>query len=103
MYKLFIDDIRQSPDDKWLVTRNYQETIQILTEYKCPTFISFDHDLGEDKSGMDFAKWLVEYDMDHNIINTDNFSFVVHSANPVGKENIEGLLGAYLKIKDLNS
>jgi hypothetical protein len=76
-----------------------------------PDMISFDHDLGEDvaiskvkmgtskrqarkekketKSGYDCAKWLVDYCLDNE---TPTPHFVVHSANPVGAENIRGLL-----------
>ena len=43
----------------------------------------------ETKSGYDCAKWLVDYCLD-NGITIPNFG--VHSANPVGAENIRGLL-----------
>lgn len=62
--------------------------------------ISFDHDLGDDDTAMIFVKWLIDYDLDNNgKIIPENFSYNVHSANPVGKENIEGLLQSYLNFK----
>ena len=78
--------------------------------------ICFDHDLGEDesiervkngmskrqskkikaksKSGMDCAKWLVEYCID-NKLSLPKYS--IQSANPVGKENIDSLLKNFTK------
>lgn len=52
------------------------------------------------KTGMDFAKWLVESDLDHNgSFLAPEFDFYVHSQNPQGKANIEGLLRQYLGTK----
>jgi hypothetical protein len=45
-------------------------------------------------SGYDCAKWLVEYCMDNDL---DLPNWIVQSANPVGKDNINGLLNNYLK------
>jgi len=47
----------------------------------------------------DFAKWLIERDMDVSDMPAD-FSFNVHSANPVGSANIQGLLDSYLSFKE---
>jgi hypothetical protein len=41
------------------------------------------------KSGYDCAKWLVDYCIDHDLQIPD---LNIQSANPVGKENINGLL-----------
>ena len=62
--------------------------------------ISFDHDLGANEpTGYDFAKWLVESDMDGIEFLNEHFEFYVHSQNPIGKANIEGLLNGYLDSK----
>ena len=50
--------------------------------------ISFDHDLGEDKTGYDIAKYIVE-----NNINIGGFN--IHSMNVVGRKNIRDLLTHY--------
>ncbi|WP_371131695.1 cyclic-phosphate processing receiver domain-containing protein [Sulfuricurvum sp.] len=47
-------------------------------------------------SGYDFAKWLVEMDMDGKIHIPEDFYFTVHSANPVGAKNIQEYLRNYL-------
>jgi hypothetical protein len=48
--------------------------------------------LGEGKTGLDCAKFLVEYCLDNQI---HKINFQVHSQNPVGKENIESLLNNF--------
>lgn len=105
MWKLYIDDIR-NPLDKsdWIIARNSKKAIQLIESLGFPSFISFDHDLGEDDDAMKVAKWIVNTDLDkieegnkHWI--PSNFKFHVHSANPTGKANIEGLLNSYLKHK----
>tara|TARA_R110000851_G_scaffold32177_1_gene86533 strand:- start:722 stop:943 length:222 start_codon:yes stop_codon:yes gene_type:complete len=63
-----------------------------------PHFISFDHDLGADTpTGYDITKFLVELDLDaHQTLLPADFDFYVHSQNPPGAANIEGLLRPYL-------
>ena len=98
--KVYIDDIR-TPRNKYdKVLRNSEESIEYFTRYGCPEFISFDHDLGGDDTAMRIVKFLIEMDLDMQgeFIPID-FTFNVHSANPVGKKNIEGYLGCYLRRK----
>ena len=103
-YKLFLDDIRDAPDNTWVVARNTEEAQLYIKENGFPYLISFDHDLGinenceELPTGYDFAKWVVEEDMPHGVL-PENFEFWVHSANPVGARNIESYLLNYLKSK----
>jgi len=95
-YSLFLDDEREPADsstDNWVICRTFEEAVEMFKSC-IPDKISFDHDLGTEKSGYDFAKWIVEYDMDHKVLNS-TFSFYVHSQNPVGKNNIEQLLFGY--------
>jgi len=96
-YKLFIDDERTPPNNTWTVVRSYEEAIKKIKEKGSPDFISFDHDLGLGKTGDDFAKWLIDQHLDGNIQFKNNFKFKVHSANPVGKENITKRLNNFLK------
>ena len=90
--KLFLDDLRNPPDDNWIVVRNEEAFKQFIIQFGVPDLISFDHDLGGEETGMNCAKWLVE----NNYIIKD---FIVHSANPVGRANIEGLLNNWRKFK----
>ena len=88
MKMLFVDDIRvpQSKDDIEVV-RNYNDAISCLKN-NTYDYISLDHDLGEDKTGYDIAKYIVENQIQLN-------GFRVHSANPVGRFNIVQLLTHY--------
>jgi len=105
---LYLDDIRVpvhvgsgfKDTPGWLMARTYDEAVNLVQLHGCPIYISFDHDLGDEnaKTGYDFAKWLVDQDLDNNIIPTE-FEFNVHSANPVGAANITNLLDAYLKTR----
>ena len=85
---LYLDDLRTTPEGFDRVY-NYEEFVTYLERKGLPDFISFDHDLGEDFSGYDCAKYLVEYCLTHQLPLPN---YQVHSQNPVGKENIERLL-----------
>lgn len=102
--KLFIDDIRDPIQDDFIVLRNYAEAVGLMRQKGCPNFISFDHDLGtaDDLTGYDIAKWIVNRDIDMNgAFIPHDFDYVVHSANPVGRDNIVGLLNNYLEVRDV--
>jgi hypothetical protein len=84
--RLFLDDVRDPPDRSWDVVRSFDEFVRYIEAHGMPDEISFDHDLGDNvPSGMDCAKWLVETER-------PLARFTVHSANPPGRANIEGLL-----------
>lgn len=73
-----------------------KESIQYFQNNPFPEFISFDHDLGEGKSGYDIVKWIIHAVMDGLVLFPENFTFKCYSANPVGKRNIEETLGSFL-------
>ena len=103
--KMFLDDIRVPKNDYDVIVRSFEEAVNFVKENGIPTFISFDHDLGCDemgnilKSGYDFAKWLVDMDIENIYKFPDNFNFDIHSANPIGKNNIKAILNNYLLFK----
>lgn len=126
MKKLFIDDIRFPGEVTWInigtgpwnIVRSYKEALKWVSDNGFPDVVSFDHDLGyeeweidgttgiaivtsaiEEKSGFDFAKWLVELDLNTHTMPA-NFKFTVHSKNPEGEKNILGLLNGYLNFKE---
>jgi hypothetical protein len=103
-------------EDDWVVVRNYDEFVEYIKYNGVPEFVSFDHDLADEhhndlfsdknwfmddskielayqgykeKTGLECAKFLVEYCENENVKLPD---YLVHSANPVGKKNIEGYL-----------
>ncbi|WNL30494.1 cyclic-phosphate processing receiver domain-containing protein [Aliarcobacter cryaerophilus] len=104
--KLYLDDVRNLPDASYVLVRSYKEAVNYVEKNGIPSFISFDHDLGVDENdkpietGYDFAKWLVDMDLDNIYKFPENFSFYVHSANSVGKENIDTYLTNYLNFKN---
>jgi len=103
--KLYLDDIRVPQTDDFVVVRSFDEAVKYIQKFGIPNYISFDHDLGCDqngtvlKTGYDFAKFLIDCDLDNTVIFPNNFVFNVHSANPIGKQNIENILNSYLKFK----
>ncbi len=102
MWKMFIDDERMPSKSDFIIVRSVNEAQEKISQLGVPNFISFDHDLGDNvPTGADLAKWLVEKDLDHNgDFLPKDFSFYVHSQNPIGKGNIEGLLNQYLEVKN---
>lgn len=108
MWNLYIDDERFPKDDSrtWVIARSVAEAIKLIEEHGCPIFISFDHDLGCHidqtplPTGYDFAHWLVNSDLDGKIRLPEGFKFNVHSANPQGAANIQGLMDRYLRFKE---
>lgn len=93
MIKLFLDDIREAPDNSWIVVRSFFEFKKYIDENGVPDIISFDHDLGKENGGYCAVEY-TGYDCAHYLINRglEIKEFIVHSANPIGKENIEKLL-----------
>lgn len=111
---LFLDDIRNpaeayafvrtkniQPDiykQEWIIVRDYQQFVDWISQNGLPEIISFDHDLGDtdERTGFDCAKWLVNYCLDHN---HSLPKWIIHSANPVGYDNINGLLSHFERWK----
>jgi len=98
-------------DNHWKIVRDYDQFVHYITRnYEkhdaFPSIIGFDHDLDDEhygadvnndfqeKTGMDCAKWLVEFCMDNNLKLPDWFG---HSMNPAGRENIDNYLLNYRK------
>jgi hypothetical protein len=91
--KLWLDDCRQKPPefDKHVYTA--QEAIELLGK-KGVTHISLDHDLGDDGlgTGYDVARYIEEAAFFGKI---PPLHWEIHSANPVGRENMtQALLNA---------
>ena len=99
--RIYLDDERTPKVEKFdHIVRNFTELTALVLEMKERiSYISFDHDLGNyDKwDGYDAVKWLCELDLVTKIF-TEDFTFNVHSANPVGANNIRCYLTQYLKM-----
>lgn len=102
-YKLYLDDIRNPPDNTWVVIRNFTDALNYVLSHGAPSFVSFDHDLGNESvdNGYDFVKMLVDFDMYlMGSFLPDDFEYTIHSANPVGSTNIHYYLNNYLQYKN---
>lgn len=84
---LYVDDIRNPLSKSWNVARNYREAVTLIANNEIQ-ILSLDHDLGEEKTGYDIAKFIVENEIKIKQIN-------IHSANPVGRDNIKQLIKHY--------
>jgi hypothetical protein len=123
-YKLFLDDVRNPgdvtwvtlPEGPWVVLRDYHAFCDHIMEHGGPEFVTFDHDLADEhyrpsmynpdrhysnyytdgtfkeKTGFECAKWLVN----RCFINKLPFpAYAVHTKNPIGAENIVGIIESY--------
>lgn len=97
MYKLFLDDLRDPPGDDFVVARTSCEAIDIVSRRGMPGLISFDHDLGGDDTAIVFINAIIEKVLDRELIFPNGFSYRIHSANPVGSENIRSKMDCILK------
>lgn len=74
--------------------KSYNEFVNYIDTNGLPDGICFDHDLGEEKTGYDCAKYLVNYCLDHNYSIP---KYKIQSSNPVGVANIHSILQSYIK------
>jgi hypothetical protein len=90
-YEKFLLDLDHEP---MVVARCYEEFVDVVREMGCPHYVTFDHDLGDEKTGMDCAKWLTEWILDDPTRMHEDFHSYSHSANPAGRDNIYGLMAS---------
>ncbi len=125
VYYLFLDDIRQPNDVKWVklpmktytVVRSYNEFVECIENKGIPKFVAFDHDLSDDHynnyHGVDDAgRMTIDYNKFEEKTGYDCAKFlveecikqnvkfpeyVVHSMNPIGAKNIISYVESYNK------
>ena len=114
--RLYLDDVRTPKDTDWEVVRSYDEFVAHIRLHGLENYelMSLDHDLGDtamneyynnvhpnytldysnikEKTGMDCAKFLVAESMTKGIPLP---AIYVHSANPIGSDNIMGYINNY--------
>jgi hypothetical protein len=86
--KIWLDDIRDSPDSTWMVARTYDDCIVRLM-FNDVQIISLDHDLGEGKSGYDVACTIERWVM---LAQYTAPTILIHTANPVGRARIQQVI-----------
>jgi len=135
-YKLFLDDVREPVEcasymhkrigkanpiylEEWVIARNYDEFVDIITTLGLPDVVSFDHDLADEhydlekmnnkeeysklyesfqeKTGYDAVKWLVDYHMENFNTRITFPVWLIHTMNPSGYENIKSYILNYTK------
>lgn len=84
--KLWIDDLRDPPEG-WFWAKTSDVAIRTLAMQTYDT-VSFDHDLGGDDTTRRVVMWLCDTGAWPETI-------YVHTANPVGREWLEGTINRY--------
>lgn len=92
----FSEDEMLAKDVVWI--KDYDTFAWYLYNMGAPDEIYFDHDLGDEKSGLDCAKLLVQYCEDYKERLPKHYS--CHSSNPAGHDNIMSYLDSYRKSKE---
>lgn len=105
---LYVDDIRRSIDDEnfrhtakslgaavIIEPRTYEDTVYYIENvWEDIVVLSLDHDLGEEKTGYDIAG-LIEMHLYDGLIDSASIPVLrCHSANPVGRDNIDRVFEA---------
>lgn len=108
-YKLYLDDVRNPPDNTWILARSYDEATDLVCQRGIPEFVSFDHDLADEhygypngashleKTGYHFAMFLIELDRSGEMPWPDNFDYAIHSMNPSGRKRIKDAFEDYFR------
>lgn len=88
------DMIFRHPTQGFIPARSSDEAKKLVQEKGIPSFISFDHDLGNGDDAMIFVNWLIE-----NYYESSVPGYRIHSANPVGTANIISKIESWRKSK----
>lgn len=84
---LWVDDLRQPPTDGWTWVKTVRDAMAYLRHNRVDK-ISLDHDLGSGHTTRPIMMWLCETDIWPDEV-------LVHTANPVGREWLEGMRDRY--------
>lgn len=97
-YKMFLDDYRNPSTPDFVVVRSYEEAVKKVASSGAPSFVAFDHNLGGEKTGYDFAKWLTDKDMaEGGRFLPKDFKYSTHSSDMEARKCVDYTLGRYLK------
>lgn len=97
--KIWLDDMREAPDESWVHVRNEREFFDLLEcagENEEIEVISFDHDLGEgEPTGYDILKKFIFLCIEDTSFRLWPRRIESQSANPPGRANILGLAESF--------
>lgn len=96
MVSIWLDDFRPAPDN-WIWAKNVNDCLTHLTHnIGNVDILSLDHDLGEELTGYDLVKFLVDYSFDFPR------RIYLHTSNPVGRSNMYQLLSRAIEVDSLD-
>lgn len=95
-WKLFLDDERYPVTDDWIIARSSEDARTLVRGKGMPVEIAFDHDLGGDDTSVKFIWWFIDQHYDNGLVIPLDFTYSVHSQNPVGAERIKSLVDGFL-------
>lgn len=98
MIKLWIDDVRLPPRG-WVWAQSSREALEIISNPNINiSQISFDHDLGESDTVIPVCEYFEEQAYFHRMKPP---KWNIHSANPVGRKNIEVIMKSAERFIDI--
>lgn len=130
---LYLDDLRTPSVtldgyEPFTVVRNYDQFVSHIQTHGVPDLISFDHDLADEHmrdwykhqahgietisydtfkemTGLDCMKWLCNFIQDEkeNGIDITMPAIRVHSANPMGSQNILSYASSFCSVMELDA
>lgn len=103
--KLWVDDVRDAPDDSWTEVRKAEQAIVALAKFRA-TEISLDHDIENRPSdetfkavayfiGVQYSSRLEWDENEEDYIPSWSPKVTIHSMNPVGAQQIHDILKGY--------
>lgn len=102
-WKLYLDDqiFDKETPNRWVLegyigASSSDEAKKLVEEKGLPIMIDFDHDLGGDDKATNFLNWLKYWALDRGL--TEIPQYKIHSANPVGKNNLISLMESWRKV-----
>lgn len=84
--RLWIDDLRPAPEG-WYWAKTSAEALLVIRTGRVKE-VSFDHDLGGDDTTRPVILWMSEFGRWPERV-------YIHSANPVGRDWMEGMINRY--------
>lgn len=99
MLKIFLDDIRDPPDNTWKVYRDPRD-VNFMKDIYNADIVSFDHDLGEGvPTGYDVLRTIEEEVFRQGLWARNGApELLIHSANPVGCSSMDAAIKAIYRV-----
>lgn len=108
--KLFVDDIRNAPDETWVVARTITEAVRIISQ-QIVEVISLDHDISH-QVHMDtlsrpypcqenFSAIAYYLGALYGFRNIKQPTIILHTANPVGAKNMASILSLHGLVSEI--